>query len=49
LSKKAEPVIIDKRVFDAAFRQMLKSAPLPLSEIPKKRKPAKRKARKPTR
>jgi hypothetical protein len=40
---------VEKSDFDKAMARLIKAGPLPLSEIVKKRKPAKRKPRKPTR
>ena len=40
---------VRKAEFDAALSRLLRASPLPLSEIPKRRKPAKKKAAKPTR
>jgi hypothetical protein len=39
---------VSKAAFDAALGKLLRTDPLPLAEIPKKRKP-KAKAKKPTR
>jgi hypothetical protein len=46
---KEQPIIVEKRAFDSALGKLLRADPLPLSEIPKRRKPAKRKPRKTTR